>query len=487
VKCAPDLPDLPVNSTMGKTLLQKVWELHAVRQLPTGQTQLFVGLHLVHEVTSPQAFDALRARGWGVAFPERTFATADHIVPTGDRRRPFLDVMAEGMMSALERNCREYGIPLWNLGHANQGIVHVIGPELGLTQPGLTIACGDSHTSTHGAFGAIAFGIGTSQVRDVLATQCLAMEPLRVRRIRVTGQLQRGVYAKDVILAIIRRFGVQGGVGFAYEYAGDTVARMSMDERMTMCNMSIEGGARVGYVNPDETTFAYLEGRRYAPSGEAFTRARQWWSSLRSDADANYDDDVEIKAEGLTPVVTWGTNPGQSVGVDESIPKLSDVADAERTGVREALDYMGFAAGSRLQGQKIDVAFIGSCTNSRLSDLREAARIVRGHRVAPHVKALVVPGSASVRSAAEREGLHEVFREAGFEWREAGCSMCLGMNPDKLEGRQVCAASSNRNFKGRQGSPTGRTLLMSPAMVAAAAIAGEVVDVREIVAEVVPS
>jgi 3-isopropylmalate/(R)-2-methylmalate dehydratase large subunit len=295
------------------------------------------------------------------------------------------------------------------------------------------------------------------------------------------------VYAKDVILAIIRRFGVQGGVGFAYEYAGDTVARMSMDERMTMCNMSIEGGARVGYVNPDETTFAYLEGRRYAPSGEAFTRARQWWSSLRSDADANYDDDVEIKAEGLTPVVTWGTNPGQSVGVDESIPKLSDVADAERTGVREALDYMGFAAGSRLQGQKIDVAFIGSCTNSRLSDLREAARIVRGHRVAPHVKALVVPGSASVRSAAEREGLHEVFREAGFEWREAGCSMCLGMNPDKLEGRQVCAASSNRNFKGRQGSPTGRTLLMSPAMVAAAAIAGEVVDVREIVAEVVPS
>jgi 3-isopropylmalate/(R)-2-methylmalate dehydratase large subunit len=349
----------------------------------------------------------------------------------------------------------------------------------------MTIACGDSHTSTHGAFGSVAFGIGTSQVRDVLATQCLAMERLRVRRIRVTGQLQPGVYAKDVILAIIRRLGVQGGVGYAYEYAGDTVARMSMDERMTICNMSIEGGARVGYVNPDDTTFAYLEGRRYVPSGEAFTRACDWWASLASDRDAVYDDDVRIEAERLTPVVTWGTNPGQSVGVDEPIPRPGDLPDAERTGVRDALEYMGFAPGSRVQGQKIDVAFIGSCTNSRLSDLREAARIVRGRRVAPHVKALVVPGSVGVRSAAEREGLHEVFREAGFEWREAGCSMCLGMNPDKLEGRQVCAASSNRNFKGRQGSPTGRTLLMSPAMVAAAALAGEVVDVREVVGALV--
>jgi 3-isopropylmalate/(R)-2-methylmalate dehydratase large subunit len=446
---------------------------------------LLVGLHLVHEVTSPQAFDALRARGWGVPFPDRTFATADHIVPTADRQRPFLDVMAESMMSALERNCREFGVPLWNLGHDNQGIVHVIGPELGLTQPGMTIACGDSHTSTHGAFGAVAFGIGTSQVRDVLATQCLAMEPLRVRRIRVTGLLPPGVYAKDVILAIIRRLGVQGGVGYAYEYAGDTVDRMSMDERMTICNMSIEGGARVGYVNPDDTTFAYLEGRRYVPSGDTFTRAREWWASLASDRDAVYDDDVRIDAERLTPIVTWGTNPGQSVGVDEPIPKPTDMPEAERAGVREALDYMGFPPGSRVQGQKIDVAFIGSCTNSRLSDLREAARIVRGRRVASHVTGLVVPGSVGVRNAAEREGLHEVFREAGFEWREAGCSMCLGMNPDKLEGRQVCAASSNRNFKGRQGSPTGRTLLMSPAMVAAAALAGEVVDVREVVGEAV--
>jgi 3-isopropylmalate/(R)-2-methylmalate dehydratase large subunit len=467
---------------MGKTLLQKVWELHTVRSLPTGQTQLFVGLHLVHEVTSPQAFDALRSRGWHVAFPDRTFATVDHIVPTRERQRPFLDVMAEGMMSALERNCRDFGVPLWNLGDANQGIVHVIGPELGLTQPGMTIACGDSHTSTHGAFGAIAFGIGTSQVRDVLATQCLAMEPLRVRRIRVDGRLPNGVYAKDVILAIIRTLGVQGGVGYAYEYAGEAIERMSMDERMTICNMSIEGGARVGYVNPDATTFAYLEGRRYAPQGEAFARAREWWSSLASDRDAAYDDDVAIDAATLKPFVTWGTNPAQSVCVDEAIPRPADVPAADRSAIGDALDYMGFAPGARVQGQKIDVAFIGSCTNSRLSDLREAARIVRGHRVAAHVTALVVPGSAGVRSAAEREGLHDIFREAGFEWRDAGCSMCLGMNPDKLEGRQVCASSSNRNFKGRQGSPTGRTLLMSPAMVAAAALAGEVVDVRQVVA-----
>jgi 3-isopropylmalate/(R)-2-methylmalate dehydratase large subunit len=457
---------------MGKTLLQKVWDLHTVRTLPTGQSQLFVGLHLVHEVTSPQAFDALRARGWRVAFPDRTFATVDHIVPTRERQRPFLDVLAEDMIAALERNCRDFGVSLWNVGDRRQGIVHVIGPELGLTQPGLTIACGDSHTSTHGAFGAIAFGIGTSQVRDVLATQCLAMEPLRVRRIRVTGVLPRGVYAKDVILAIIRRLGVRGGVGYAYEYAGDTIERMSMDERMTICNMSIEGGARVGYVNPDQTTFAYLDGRPHAPAGEAFARAKSWWASLASDADAAYDDDIEVKAEALSPVVTWGTNPGQSVAVEEPIPERAD---------RDALEYMGLAAGAHVKGQRIDVAFIGSCTNSRLSDLREAATIVRGHRVAPHVKALVVPGSAAVQSAAEREGLDEIFREAGFEWRDAGCSMCLGMNADKLEGREVCASSSNRNFKGRQGSPTGRTLLMSPAMVAAAALAGEVIDVREIV------
>jgi 3-isopropylmalate/(R)-2-methylmalate dehydratase large subunit len=459
---------------MAKTLLQKVWDLHTVRTLPTGQTQLFIGLHLVHEVTSPQAFDALRERGWKVARTDRTFATVDHIIPTRERQRPFLDVMAEDMIASLERNCREFGIPLYNLGDARQGIVHVIGPELGLTQPGLTIACGDSHTSTHGAFGAVAFGIGTSQVRDVLASQCLALEPLKVRRIRVEGTLPAGVYAKDVILEIIQRLGVAGGNGYAYEYAGDTISRMSMDERMTICNMSIEGGARVGYVNPDETTFAYMEGRPFVPTGAEFERAKTWWRSMASDADARFDDDVVIRADELTPVVTWGVNPGQSVGIEESVPADVDPA------VKDALGYMHLRAGGPIAGLKVDVAFIGSCTNGRLSDLREAARVVRGRKVAGHVKALVVPGSVSVQRAAEREGLDDLFRQAGFEWRDAGCSMCLGMNPDKLVGDQVCAASSNRNFKGRQGSPTGRTLLMSPAMVAAAAVAGEVTDVRRL-------
>jgi 3-isopropylmalate/(R)-2-methylmalate dehydratase large subunit len=465
---------------MGKTLLQKVWDLHTVRTLPSGQTQLFVGLHLIHEVTTPQAFDALRARGWKVARPDRTFATVDHIIPTRERTRPFLDLMAEDMIAALERNVRDFGIRIAGLDDDRQGIVHVIGPELGLTQPGMTIACGDSHTSTHGAFGAVAFGIGTSQVRDVLASQCLAIEPLKVRRIRVNGALAPGVYAKDVVLTIIQRLGVAGGVGYAYEYSGDAVSRMTMDERMTICNMSIEGGARVGYVNPDQTTFDYLKGRPFAPSGDAFDRARRWWASIASDADARYDDDVVIDAGALTPVVTWGVNPGQSIAVNGRIPSPRD-AGAEAQSVTDALGYMGLESGQPIAGIRVDVAFIGSCTNSRLSDLREAARIVRGRHVAPHVKALVVPGSASVKKAAEREGLDEIFREAGFEWRSAGCSMCLGMNPDKLQGNQVCAASSNRNFKGRQGSPTGRTLLMSPAMVAAAAVAGEVTDVRELV------
>jgi 3-isopropylmalate/(R)-2-methylmalate dehydratase large subunit len=452
--------------------------------LPTGQTQLFIGLHLIHEVTTPQAFDALRARGWGVARPDRTFATVDHIVPTRERTRPFLDLLAEGMIGSLERNCRDYGIRLAGLGDDRQGIVHVIGPELGLTQPGMTIACGDSHTSTHGAFGAVAFGIGTSQVRDVLASQCLAMEPLKVRRIRVDGAMPSGVYAKDVILTIIQRLGVGGGVGYAYEYAGDAIERMSMDERMTICNMSIEGGARVGYVNPDKTTFDYIQGRAFAPAGEAFDRAKAWWSSIASDPDATYDDEVVIRAEALTPVVTWGVNPEQSVGIDGRIPSGREPG-ADPKAVADALAYMGLEGGQSIAGMRVDVAFIGSCTNSRLSDLREAARVVQGRRVAPHVKALVVPGSASVKRAAELEGLDQVFREAGFEWREAGCSMCLGMNPDKLVGDQVCAASSNRNFKGRQGSPTGRTLLMSPAMVAAAAVAGEITDVRDLVGDAV--
>ena len=462
---------------MGRTLLRKVWDLHTVRRLPTGQTQLFVGLHLIHEVTTPQAFDMLRQRGVGVAFPERTYATVDHIVPTLDQTRPFADELAERMMAALERNCREFGIRFSDLGTDRQGIVHVIGPELGLTQPGMTIACGDSHTSTHGAFGAVAFGIGTSQVRDVLASQCLAIDPLKVRRIAVAGALGPGVYAKDVILEIIARLGVRGGVGFAYEYGGAAVERMTMDERMTMCNMSIEGGARIGYVNPDDTTFTYLANRPFAPAGGAFERAKDWWRSMASDAGADYDDDVELDGAGIEPRVTWGINPGQSVGVSERVPDPASAPD-EAAAVGEALEFMGFAAGAPISGTRVDVAFVGSCTNSRLSDLREAARVARGRRVAKHVRALVVPGSKNVRRAAEAEGLHEIFREAGFEWRGAGCSMCLAMNPDRLNGREVCASSSNRNFKGRQGSPTGRTLLMSPAMVAAAAVSGEVTDVR---------
>ncbi|MQA31423.1 MAG: 3-isopropylmalate dehydratase large subunit [Luteitalea sp.] len=460
------------------TLFHKVWNAHAVRTLASGQTQLFVGLHLVHEVTSPQAFDMVRQHGWRVPYPERTFATVDHIVPTSSQKRPFIDLTAEQMTSALEGNCREFGITLYapgGDGGDNQGIVHVIGPELGLTQPGMTIACGDSHTSTHGALGAIAFGIGTSQVRDVLASQCLALDPLKVRRIEVTGRLRPGVFAKDVILTIIRRLGVNGGVGFAYEYAGPTIEGMTIDERMTICNMSIEGGARAGYVNPDDTTFAFLEGRRFAPQGAAFGRAVEWWRQIASDAGATYDDVVTIDASAIEPTVTWGINPGQSVGIHESIAANADP---------EALAFMGFSGGAPVEGTRIDVAFIGSCTNGRLSDLEEAAKVVRGRRVASHVQALVVPGSQAVRRAAEARGLDEIFTKAGFEWRGAGCSMCLAMNPDKLEGQQVCASSSNRNFKGRQGSPTGRTLLMSPAMVAAAAVAGEVVDVREMLEEV---
>ena len=468
---------------MARTLFQKVWDTHAVRTLPNGQTQLYIGLHLVHEVTSPQAFAELRERGWTVRAPQRTFATIDHIVPTAAQARPFADLMAESMTSALERNCRDFGVRFFDLASGGQGIVHVIGPENGLTQPGMTIACGDSHTSTHGAFGAIAFGIGTSQVRDVLATQTMSLSPLKVRRIEVNGRLRPGVYAKDVILHIIGLLGVKGGTGYAYEYAGDVVDRMTMDERMTICNMSIEGGARIGYVNPDQTTFDFLRDRPYAPKGADFDTAVTWWTSMASDPDAAYDDVVRIDAADIAPTVTWGINPGQSVGVNGRLPRPEDVAPGDRAGISEALEFMSFEGGQRVEGTKIDVAFIGSCTNGRLSDLREAAKIVKGQKVAAHVRAIVVPGSQKVAVAAEKEGLDQVFADAGFEWRRAGCSMCLAMNPDKLVGREICASSSNRNFKGRQGSPTGRTLLMSPAMVAAAAITGTVTDVRDLLAK----
>jgi len=464
----------------GRSLLDKVWDAHTVRELPTGQTQLFIGLHLIHEVTSPQAFAMLREMKLPVRFPERTFATVDHIIPTLSQKRPLADPLAEEMMVALEENTRENGIQLFDAASGRQGIVHVIGPELGLTQPGTTIACGDSHTSTHGAFGAVAFGIGTSQVRDVLATQCLALARPKTRRIDVTGKLAAGVYAKDVILAIIRVLGVKGGVGYAYEYAGPVIDAFSIEERLTVCNMSIEGGARCGYVNPDDATIAYLRGRPFSPEGAAFDRAARWWRAAASDPDARYADRALLDGTRIAPSVTWGINPGQSVAVNERLPRVADLPDDERASAEEAYAYMSLRPGEPLAGTAVDVCFIGSCTNGRISDLREAARVARTGKVAPGVKALVVPGSQAVANQALAEGLPEVFRSAGFEWREPGCSMCLAMNPDKLVGRELCASSSNRNFKGRQGSPTGRTLLMSPAMVAAAALRGAVADVREI-------
>jgi 3-isopropylmalate/(R)-2-methylmalate dehydratase large subunit len=411
----------------------------------------------------------LRERGLQVLYPDRTVATVDHIVPTDSQVRPFKDDLAEEMMQSLERNAEENGIRFYNIGSGNQGIVHVIAPEQGLTQPGMTIACGDSHTSTHGAFGAIAFGIGTSQVRDVLASQ-----------IEVNGDLAPGVYAKDVILHIIRKLGVNGGVGYAYEYAGSTFAAMSMEERMTVCNMSIEGGARCGYINPDQVTFDYLQGRDFAPTGENWEQAVQWWQAIASDEDAVYDDIVTFKAEEIEPTVTWGITPGQGLGVSETIPSLENLPDSDRVLATEAYQYMQLSPGTPIQGTKIDVCFVGSCTNGRLSDLQEAAKFAKGRQVANGVKAFVVPGSERVKAEAEAQGLDQIFVAAGFEWRDAGCSMCLAMNPDKLQGDQISASSSNRNFKGRQGSSTGRTLLMSPAMVVAAAVTGQVTDVREL-------
>ena len=462
------------------TLYDKVWALHQVAELPSGATQLFIGLHLIHEVTSPQAFAALKDLGLSVRHPERTVATVDHIVPTTSQARPFADGLAEEMLSTLERNCHEYGIHLNGLGSGRQGIVHVMAPELGLTQPGMTVACGDSHTSTHGAFGAIAFGIGTSQVRDVLASQSLTMNKLKVRRIWVDGALQPGVFAKDLVLHIIRTLGVKGGVGYAYEFAGPAIEALSMEERMTLCNMAIEGGARCGYVNPDQTTFDYLKGRPHAPSGEAWDRAVSWWKSLASGADACFDDEVKLDAATIAPTITWGITPGQGIGVDEAVPTLEQTPEEDRPLAQEAYRYMDLQPGQAIAGLPVDVCFIGSCTNGRLSDLRAAASIAAGRQVASGIKAFVVPGSEQVAAAAEAEGLDAVFRQAGFEWREPGCSMCLAMNPDRLEGRQISASSSNRNFKGRQGSASGRTLLMSPAMVAAAAITGHVTDVRSL-------
>ncbi len=465
---------------MGKTLYEKVWDAHAVGRLADGRTQLFIGTHLIHEVTSPQAFGMIRDLGLKVKYPHRTFATVDHIVPTENQETPS-DPLAAEMMEALRKNARDFGITYFDLASGKQGIVHVVGPEQGITQPRTTIACGDSHTATHGAFGAIAFGIGTTQVRDVLATQTLAMEKLKVRRINVNGRLGPGVYAKDVILHIIRLLGAKGGIGFAYEYGGSTFDAFSMEQRMTVCNMSIEGGARCGYVNPDETTYEFLKGRPHAPAPDRWEAAVARWNSFRSDPDARYDDVVDIDAAGIEPSVTWGISPDHGIGISEPIPDPDASADeAQRNDRRKALAYMQLEGGAPIKGVKIDVAFLGSCTNGRLSDFREAARYLKGHKVAPGVKAIAVPGSQITARLCEQEGLDAVFREAGFEWRGAGCSMCLAMNPDKLVGDQLCASSSNRNFKGRQGSPTGRTILMSPVMVCAAAVRGEVSDAREV-------
>ncbi len=456
---------------MARTMAAKIWDDHVVAARDGEPDLLYVDLHLVHEVTSPQAFEGLRLAKRRVRRPDPTIATMDHDVPTVGGRAA-ADQVAERQMSALEENCRREGIQLYGMGNARQGIVHVIGPELGLTQPGLLIVCGDSHTATHGALGALAFGIGTSEVEHVLATQCLRQRRPQTMAVIVEGPLPVGVTAKDVALGIIARIGVEGGRGHVLEYRGSTIRGLSMEGRMTVCNMTIEAGARAGVIAPDDTTFAYLRGREYAPAGDRWDQAVDRWRRLTSDRDATFDREVSIDAGRLEPYVTWGTNPGQSVPVSGSVPAPSTETD------ERALQYMALEPGTAIEAIAIDRVFIGSCTNARMEDLRVAASVVRGHRVHPKVRAMVVPGSASVKRQAEAEGLDALFREAGFEWRDAGCSMCLGMNPDILGPGERCASTSNRNFEGRQGRG-GRTHLVSPPMAAAAAIAGHLVDVRE--------
>lgn len=462
---------------MKKTLFEKVWEKHAVRELPDGSTQLLVGTHLLHEVTSPQAFGMLRTLKLPVKYPSRTYATVDHIIPTDDRTEPYKSATAYEMLTAIRKNCADNGITFFDSTTGKQGVIHVVMPEQGLIHPGMTVACGDSHTATHGAFGAIAFGIGTSQVRNVLATQTLSFKKLKVRRVNVNGSLKKGITPKDVALHIIRKLGVNGGIGYAYEFGGKVFDDMSMEGRMTVCNMAIEGGARIGYINPDEKTFAYLKGRPYAPKGEDFDKAVEYWKTIASDDGCRYDDVVDFDGAEIRPTVTWGVNPSQAVFIDENIPDPATIADStQRKDAEDALVYMKLKSGTPIAGTKIDVAFIGSCTNGRLSDFEAAAEYLKGKKVAAGVKALAVPGSQIVDAIAREKGLDKIFTEAGFQWRQAGCSMCLAMNDDKLVGDQLCASTSNRNFKGRQGSPTGRTILMSPLMVAHAAVAGKLVD-----------
>ncbi|HEX2033687.1 MAG TPA: 3-isopropylmalate dehydratase large subunit [Chloroflexota bacterium] len=465
-------------SARAKTLFEKIWDAHVVREAPGEPALLYVDLHLVHEVTSPQAFESLRLSGRKVRRPDLTVATMDHNVPTWDRSLPVTDEISRQQMDTLAQNCAEFGVTLYDLHSDKQGIVHVIGPELGLTQPGMTIVCGDSHTSTHGAFGALAFGIGTSEVEHVLATQCLQQSRPRTMEVRVDGQLGRGVTAKDIILGVIGRIGTAGGTGYVVEYTGEAVRSLSMEGRMTVCNMSIEAGARAGMVAPDEKTAAYLEGRKHVPRGKAFERAVEYWSSLVTDEGATYDRVEVFDAGQLAPFVTWGTNPGMVVPVTGRVPDPADFAEeADRRAAERALEYMDLRPGTAIQDIGLDRVFIGSCTNARIEDLRAAAAVVRGKRVHPGVYAMVVPGSMPVKLQAEAEGLDEVFKAAGFDWRSAGCSMCLGMNPDILKPGERCASTSNRNFEGRQGKG-GRTHLLSPQMAAAAAIAGHFVDIR---------
>ncbi|TMC48635.1 MAG: 3-isopropylmalate dehydratase large subunit [Chloroflexi bacterium] len=467
---------------MAETLFEKIWRRHAVCE-DAGSTVLYVDLHLVHEVTSPQAFEGLRLAGRGVRRPDLTVATMDHNVPTTDRSLPVADPIARQQMDTLLANCRDFGIACYGLGDPRQGIVHIIGPELGLTQPGMTIVCGDSHTSTHGAFGALAFGIGTSEVEHALATQTLVQRRPRTMEVRVDGRLGLGVGPKDVILAIIGRIGVDGAVGHVIEYTGEVIRGLSMEGRMTVCNMSIEAGARAGMIAPDDTTAAYIKGRPAAPSGTAWEQAVADWASLRSDPGASYDRTVVVDGGAIIPHVSWGTNPAQVAPVTGAVPDPEQWDNpSDRQAVQRALEYMGLRPGTRLDQVAIDRVFIGSCTNSRIEDLRAAAEVARGRRVAPTVHAMVVPGSVQVKRQAEAEGLDAVFRDAGFEWREPGCSMCLGMNPDILAEGERCASTSNRNFEGRQGKG-GRTHLVSPPMAAAAAIAGHLVDVRSFDAE----
>jgi 3-isopropylmalate/(R)-2-methylmalate dehydratase large subunit len=457
---------------MGKTLAEKVWEAHIVRRAEGEPDLLYIDLHLVHEVTSPQAFDALRSAGRVVRRPDLTLATEDHNVPTIDIDKPIADPISRAQVEALRTNCAEFGVPLFPLGSADQGIVHVVGPQLGLTQPGMTVVCGDSHTSTHGAFGALAFGIGTSEVEHVLATQTLPLKPFKTMAITVNGPLPDGVTAKDLILAVIARIGTGGGQGYVLEYRGSTIEALSMEGRMTICNMSIEAGARAGMVAPDETTFTYLEGRPHAPTGAHWDAALAYWQTLRTDDDATFDAEVVIEASELSPFVTWGTNPGQGVPLAGSVPSPEDAADeVERVAIERALEYMDLAPGTPIREIPVDTVFVGSCTNGRIEDLRAVASILEGRKVADGVRMLVVPGSVKVRLQAMSEGLDKVFVDAGAEWREAGCSMCLAMNPDKLTPGERSASTSNRNFEGRQG-PGGRTHLVSPQVAAATAVTG---------------